>query len=56
MNKSQLIDFTNKQYITDKMLEIQMEEIRLALEKKNEDIANDAVDSYTQELMEAGLL
>lgn len=51
MNKSQLIDFTNKQYITDKMLEIQMEEIRLALEKKNAEIANDAIDAYTMELI-----
>lgn len=55
MNKGQLMDFNNKQYIADKMLEIRMEEIRLALEKKNEDIANDAVDAYTEELMAAGV-
>lgn len=55
MTKEQMMDFTNKQYVQYKMLEIALEQTRLAVEQKNEDIANDAVDAYTEELMAAGV-
>lgn len=60
---NKMLAFINQYYIDSKRNEIAMERIkydaaatRLAAEQKNEDIANDAVDKYTLELIEGGLL
>lgn len=56
MRKEQLENLESLLYIATKTLEIQSERILESSEKKNEDIANTAIDIYTQELMDAGLL
>ena len=56
MTNQKMVEYLNEKYIQDKMREISLEGIRLAIEKQNDDIANEARDLYTLELMNAGLL
>lgn len=56
MKSKAVMEMENQMYIQNKMLEIAIEKARIASEKKNEEIANEANDAYTQELMDAGIL
>lgn len=63
MTNEKMLEFMNEYYINNKRAEIAMERLRneteaarMAAEKKNTDIANNAVDTFTKELMEGGLL
>lgn len=58
-----MLEFMNQYYINNKQTEIAMERLRnetkaarIAAEEKNTDIANNAVDTFTKELIEGGLL
>lgn len=55
MNK-EMMKFMNQQYIANKMQEIEFEKVRLAVEKSNEEIAQEARDAYTLELIEGGVI
>lgn len=63
MTNEKMLEFINQYYINNKQTEIAMERLRneakaarIAAEEKNADIANNAVDTFTKELMEGGLL
>lgn len=63
MTNEKMLEFMNQYYINNKQTEIAMERlwneteaVRVAAEEKNADIANNAVDAFTKELMEGGLL
>lgn len=63
MTNEKMLEFINQYYINNKQTEIAMERLRnetkaarIAAEEKNTDIANNAVDTFTKELMEGGLL
>ena len=56
LNNEQFIKAMNEQYIQNKRIEFALEAPRLAAEARNEEIANEAVDAYTLELMEEGVI
>lgn len=56
MDNKQLMKAMNEQYIQNKRIEIALEETRLAANAKNQNIADTAVDNFTLELMEEGVL
>lgn len=63
LTNEKMLEFMNQYYIDSKRNEIALERMkyeaeaaRVAAEQKNADIANEAVDKFTLELVEGGLL
>jgi len=56
INDEKFMKAMNEQYIQNKQIEIAMEATRLAIEKRNEQIAQAAIDEYTLSLMENNII